>query len=80
MKAKSVLEAEGFAVRSVGNAQRFGLRGTVIRYAMGAKAKAELVAALFPGARLESASRDGDGDGADVVVLVGTYWARRSQE
>lgn len=80
VRAKSVLEAQGFAVRSVGNAKRFGLRGTVIRYGNGAKAKAELVAAVFPGARLESASRDGDTDGVDVVVLLGTDWAKRRQE
>lgn len=78
-KAKSELEAQGFRVRSVGNAQRMGLRGTVIRYAPGAMAKAELVAVLFPGARLESASRDGDTQGADVLVLLGTDWAKRRQ-
>ncbi len=78
-KAKAELESAGFTVRSVGNSRRFGLRVTVIRYAPGAKEKADLVAGLFPGARLESASRDGDTAGADVVVLLGTDWARRKQ-
>ncbi len=76
-RAKSELETAGFTVRSVGNSKRFGLRVTVIRYAPGAKAKADLVSTLFPGARLESASRDGDTAGADVVVLLGTDWAKR---
>lgn len=78
-RAKSELETAGFTVKSVGNSKRYGLRVTVIRYAPGAKAKADLVAAVFPGARLESASRDGDTAGADVVVLLGSDWARRKQ-
>ncbi|MFN2556460.1 MAG: LCP family protein [Nitriliruptorales bacterium] len=78
-QARSELETAGFTVRSVGNSRRFGLRLTVIRYSPGAKAKADLVAVLFPGARLESASRDGDTAGADVVVLLGADWAKRKQ-
>lgn len=73
-KAKAQLQAADFEVVRVGDLDRFGRRRTILRYAPGAQAKAELVARQFSGAKLEVASDTGD---VDVVVLLGTDWARR---
>lgn len=67
------LAAVGFGTVGAGEAERFDVTETVVRYTAGGEAKADLVARhLEPGARLERV----DGAlGADVVVVTGSRYA-----
>jgi LCP family protein required for cell wall assembly len=64
------LVAAGFATVGVGEADRFDVSESIVRYSAGSEAKADLVARyLDPGARLELVEGPLD---ADVVVVTGT--------
>ena len=66
----TALSAAGFGAAGTGEAERFDLTETIVRYSAGSEATAELVVRyLDPGDRLELV--DGGLD-ADVVVVTGT--------
>ena len=59
---------EGFQIADVANAPHFKFKQTLIRYEAGNEERAELVAAVIPGATLQEHSTP---DGVDVAVIVG---------
>ncbi len=69
-RTRDGLAAAGFATVGVGEAERFDVAETLVRYTAGDEAQAELVARyLDPGARLELVQEP---LGADVVVVTGS--------
>ncbi|MFI9647909.1 LCP family protein [Streptomyces sp. NPDC052040] len=60
-RAASALTAHGFSVTGTANASSQDHSTTVVQYGPGLKDRAETVAALFPGARLESSTSPGVG-------------------
>jgi polyisoprenyl-teichoic acid--peptidoglycan teichoic acid transferase len=71
-QASNDLAGAGFGAVGVGEAERFDVTETIVRYTAGGEAKADLVARhLDPGARLELV--DGPLE-ADVVVVTGTQY------
>lgn len=71
-EASRVVGAAGWPVTAVGDADQYGTQRTVIRYPPGARASAERLEQLFPGASLEPAGSEEVGE--DIVVLVGLDW------
>lgn len=73
-KAQAFLEQHGFVVHAVGNVDGFGVEVTRVLHTAGNEAKAELVAARFPGAELVVVEESDVPSGADVVVEIGEDW------
>jgi LCP family protein required for cell wall assembly len=71
LRAATTTASGGIDITKVANANSFDHRRTVIRYRTGAKAKAELIAAAIPGAKLEAGKTS---PGVDVVVIVGHHF------
>jgi LCP family protein required for cell wall assembly len=71
--AGEALAAVGFGAAGTGEAERFDVTETLVRYTAGGEAKADLVARhLDPGARLELVEGPLE---ADVVVVTGSQYA-----
>ncbi|MFC8716121.1 LCP family protein [Kitasatospora sp. NPDC057198] len=68
-RAAETLEGSGFTVTGRANAASRTHRTTLVEYGPGEKAQAEKVAALFPGARLQAASRAG------IALTLGADYA-----
>jgi hypothetical protein len=69
-RAESGLQRQGFVVTRIGSANNFGYTQSVIRYAPGAEAKAQLLATVVQGSTI-SAQPDSSITGADVVLITG---------
>ena len=69
-QAEVALQRQGFLVTRIGSANNFGYTQSVIRYAPGAEAKAQLVASVVQGSTI-SAQPDSSIIGADVVLITG---------
>jgi LCP family protein required for cell wall assembly len=64
------LQRQGFVVTRIGSADNFGHTQSVIRYAPGAEARAQLLASVVQGSTI-SAQPDSSIIGADVVLITG---------
>ncbi|GAA2745841.1 MULTISPECIES: LCP family protein [Kitasatospora] len=73
-RAAALLEAADFTVSGKANASTRDHRTTVVEYGPGEKAKAEQVAALFPGATLEAGTKAG------LALVLGADFATGGAE
>jgi hypothetical protein len=69
-RAEVALQRQGFVVTRIGSANNFGYTQSLIRYAPGAEAKAQLLASVVQGSAI-SAQPDSSIIGADVVLITG---------
>jgi LCP family protein required for cell wall assembly len=71
LRAATTTSAGGINITTVANANSFDHRKTLIRYRAGAKAKADLIAAAIPGAKVQAGKTT---PGIEVVVIVGKHF------
>ncbi|MDP9235416.1 MAG: LytR C-terminal domain-containing protein, partial [Actinomycetota bacterium] len=71
LRAATTTSTGGINITTVANANSFDHRKTLIRYRTGAKAKADLIAAAIPGAKVQAGKTS---PGIDVVVIVGKHF------
>ncbi|HSS11046.1 MAG TPA: LCP family protein, partial [Acidimicrobiales bacterium] len=69
-QAELALQRQGFVVTRIGSANNYGYTQSVIRYAPGAEAKAQLLATVVQGSTISS-QPDSSIVGADVVLITG---------
>jgi LCP family protein required for cell wall assembly len=72
-QARSALQIQGFDVGTASSANNFNYTRSVVRYAPGAEAKAQLVASTVKGGAL--VQPDSSVQGADVVLITGRSYA-----
>jgi LCP family protein required for cell wall assembly len=73
-QAELALQRQGFVVTRIGSANNFGYTQSVIRYAPGAEAKAQLLATVVQGSTISS-QPDSSIVGADVVLITGQSYS-----